>query len=343
VTGPRQTWQMRPATLLRIVLPLLLLGLILSQLDFSELWIRLKGMNPIMYVLGVLVSPLYVAAGALRWHCILAAAVHRRASYWFLLKHYVISLSVGQFTPATIGTDVYRVILAGKRYGSYDLQIIAIILEKFVALAAAILAVFALHPFIDDYIAADITLVEDLHEFLTLVLAVCAVAALGAFFLQSRDRLKPLLRKGVASYNLLAKNIAGRLSTSASLAVDETRFASVLKNTLTLRTLALAFALSLIGLAAVALRGQILLIGMGYDFPILANLYVVPIMTFLFMLPVSFAGLGIREATYIVLYGMFGIPMESALALSLFSLSAALIVNAIGAAAAGASPAFDRA
>ena len=56
-----------------------------------------------------------------------------------------------------------------------------------------------------------------------------------------------------------------------------------------------------------------------------------PVLYFIFLLPISFGSLGIREGAYILLYGLFGVPAETALVVSFFNLLGVLLNNLIGA------------
>jgi uncharacterized membrane protein YbhN (UPF0104 family) len=80
-----------------------------------------------------------------------------------------------------------------------------------------------------------------------------------------------------------------------------------------------------------AVGNQIFFIAVNYDLPFLVNLFVVPVLYFVFLLPISFGSLGIREGAYILLYGAFGVPMETALLVSFFNLLGLLLNNLIGA------------
>jgi len=54
-------------------------------------------------------------------------------------------------------------------------------------------------------------------------------------------------------------------------------------------------------------------------------------MFFIFILPISFGTLGIREGAFIFFYGIFGMDQEAALLLSFLSLSGRLLNVVIGA------------
>ncbi|MBU1909975.1 MAG: flippase-like domain-containing protein, partial [Verrucomicrobia bacterium] len=89
-------------------------------------------------------------------------------------------------------------------------------------------------------------------------------------------------------------------------------------------------ALSLANLFIAALGNQIFFRAVGYPLPFLANLFVLPVLMFVFLLPISFGSLGIREGAYILLYGLFGVPPETALLVSFFNLAGLLLNNLIG-------------
>ena len=79
-----------------------------------------------------------------------------------------------------------------------------------------------------------------------------------------------------------------------------------------------------------AFINQILFCSLGYDLPIIVNIFLTPIFFFIYLLPISFGSLGIREGANIVLYGLFGVPAEIALLISFYNLSGILLNNAIG-------------
>jgi hypothetical protein len=48
------------------------------------------------------------------------------------------------------------------------------------------------------------------------------------------------------------------------------------------------------------------------------------------MMPISFAGLGVREGVFVVMYGIFGVASEISLAVSFASLAALLVAISVG-------------
>ncbi|MFH0766419.1 MAG: lysylphosphatidylglycerol synthase domain-containing protein, partial [Calditrichota bacterium] len=68
----------------------------------------------------------------------------------------------------------------------------------------------------------------------------------------------------------------------------------------------------------------------GYELPFLVNLFVTPLLYFVYILPISFGNVGVREGAHIFFYGLFGVPPETALMVSFFGFAGALLNQAIG-------------
>jgi uncharacterized protein (TIRG00374 family) len=69
-----------------------------------------------------------------------------------------------------------------------------------------------------------------------------------------------------------------------------------------------------------ALQGQIFLRALGYDLSFLANLFVAPLLVLVLTLPITVGGVGVREGAYVLFYGVFGVPAETALLVSFCNL-----------------------
>ena len=58
----------------------------------------------------------------------------------------------------------------------------------------------------------------------------------------------------------------------------------------------------------------------GFELPFVVNLFVIPIINIIALLPISFGGVGVRETSFIFLYGLFGVSPEGALFISILDL-----------------------
>ena len=89
------------------------------------------------------------------------------------------------------------------------------------------------------------------------------------------------------------------------------------------------------------LGGRLLLLALGVDLPFVVHLFVWALMNFFMLLPVSIAGFGVREASFILLFGLFGVSRETSLAASFLALACTLAAIGPGG-LVWLSRAFDR-
>ena len=85
---------------------------------------------------------------------------------------------------------------------------------------------------------------------------------------------------------------------------------------------------SIRGLAAVGV--YCFFISLGHQVPITVALFAFSLIFLVFMLPISFGSLGVREGAYIVVFGLFAVPREVALAASFLGLAALLATIGVG-------------
>lgn len=313
------------ARVARWLIPLAIIFVIFRIMDWNRFFSVLAHANRWLVIAGILYFPLVILVGALRWYTMLRAYHAERVHYAAALKDYWSGLAVGVFAPASLGWDVYRVAVATRRYGNVIANSATIVVEKMMALLTCASLVSLLVPFMN--IAADNSdlqyAIKAAYVLLTGTLGVLAISLLisrrGAsirFFQRISARVMQILerlswRKGV---------LTNQKNTLAVI------FAPLRSPGILLRVTFFSFLIQL----ASAVGNQIFFISVDYDLPFLVNLFVVPVLYFVFLLPISFGSLGIREGAYILLYGAFGVPMETALVVSFFNLFGILLNNLAG-------------
>jgi len=298
---------------------------IYRSIDWHKFVSVLTQVNPWLILAGILYYPLVILMGALRWHTMLRAYHAERVRYAVSLKDYWSGLAIGVFAPASLGWDVFRVVVATRRYGNVIANSATIVVEKVMALLTCASLVTLLFPFMN--IAADNSelqqVIKTTHIVLVGTLGVLAIVLLmtrhGAtvrFFQSISGRLMQLLSRLSQRKDMLA-------AQKTSLAIT---FAPLRRPDILLSITIFSFLIQLTS----AVGNQIFFASVNYDLPFLVNLFVVPILFFVFLLPISFGSLGIREGAYILLYGAFGVPMETALLVSFLNLSGILLNNLVG-------------
>jgi glycosyltransferase 2 family protein len=324
-------WLSRLRKVFYWVLPVVILTMIFRRIDLVEFKENIFRSNPWLFALGIAFCPIVIMIGAVRWRTMMDHYLKRKLPMKFMFRHYWIGLAIGWFAPASVGWDIYRVAVLGRRFGRYDLNVAAILFEKFIALLSMVVLIVILYPFVKNLIITNSGLLDQLLRFANIVLVILGVVILGVALLkhhkvmlmisQKLERLiKTTMARAAAVVGLGDKNIQLKLSLS-----------ELVRPIITCRPLLQIFLLSVAIQVVSAIRDQIFFQAIGYDIPFVVNLFLVPIFYFIFLLPISFGSLGIREGTCILLYGLFGVPAEVALLVSFFNLSGMLLNNAIGA------------
>ncbi len=131
------------------------------------------------------------------------------------------------------------------------------------------------------------------------------------------------------NFLLILRKITGKLGVGDKCEDKKISFQAIMVpivNPKVVGAIILSFAIQLVS----SFKSQVFFCALDYDIPFLVNLFVTPTLYFIFLLPISFGSVGIREGVYIILYGIFGVPVEVALLISFFNFSGMLLNNIIG-------------
>lgn len=288
-------------TWLRLLGPVLL-ALLLWQLDFDQvLKTILRADFASMIWATILILPL-IALKTVRWQVILSA---QSISYRFLpaLVAYFASLFVGFLTPGRLGefTKALYVWQDGKlaetQPVSFGRAFSGVIADRIFDLAAVV--------------------VVSALALASLATGWAVWAALLAVSILAGGGLVAFLHPG--AYQGLQR-LAGRLGKGVEKIFSEGGWLSEMRSGLVqLRGRYLAIAVTLTIVAYVLYFGQCYLLAKALNLPLsyLQVSYAIALGGFVTLLPVSFSGLGTREATMVAYLATLGISAEPALSFSL--------------------------
>lgn len=267
--------------------------------------------------------------GAWRWQSLSARYGGTRFSLGQAVAEYWKSLAVGLLLPGSIGSDAYRVLLAGRRSGLYLRAAYVIVVEKLAALAACMLLVAAAYPVLG------VNHLPDTVNTVVHALYWGAVALGGLVILIALTGLGRWVARLAAALgsriDAVAVRVAALASRRAGAAIEPPAGTEARRSALAPYVALPALGFSLAVFVLVAAQSQLLFLAFGHPVGFTANLFVTPLLTLLYALPISFGGLGLREGAFILAYGAFGVPMETALVISLCGLVGNLLTYAIGA------------
>jgi uncharacterized protein (TIRG00374 family) len=320
-----------PPTLIRRLfywgLPVAILFVVFRQVDLQVFRENLLRTDPIWVLVALVASPFVVSLGALRWNYLLRNCIDGRIPLAYSNRQYWMGLPLGMFVPAGLGWDAYRVLAIARRYGHYTMNMGVILVEKAMALVICMLLIVLIYPLIAP--------VGESPQLSRISVTACILLAATLVFLASAFMLRHF-----RIIRIHLKRLESRLSDIILAGVRRIRPGyRISTGALPVRHLVQPLASPLhfaplmfysLAIQVVAAAGaQLYFIAVGYDIPFLVNLFVTPVLFFIFLLPVSFGSLGVREAAYIILYGMFGVPMETALLVSFLAMAGLLLNNLI--------------
>jgi len=248
--------------------------------------------RPILFLATV---ALYVASqgmSAFRWQ-LLAGLNGIPGGYSDYLAYYFIGMFTNVFVPGLVGGDALRALYLGRRHKLIGQAFASVMADRGIGLLTLFwLAATA---------ALCITRVRLPVSVLRVTLAAGAISLLAYL-------AAPLLANWLSRKSRFNRLLAPMVPYMC-------------------RPIALAPAIGLSALLQLSLAAcQYLLgIGLGLDIALTTFVLIVPITNVIASLPITINGLGMREASYLVLLGMAGVSKEQAVALSILYFAATLI------------------
>ena len=310
------------------IIPPVILVYIFMNIDINSFFTSLKNIELKYYLLALVLYPLIICVGAYRWYYLKRKMINPSIPLSFSMNNYWIGRSVGFLAPGSIGWDIYRIIAATRKYGSLIKNTFVAVIEKILGLSVCSLIIIVSFPFLDissnDVINRIMILAYII--FFSLVVFV-AIAGLFSKRFEFVTRIANRVQK-----SLLDKLKNTRFKFSQYLK-QETGEDQEIKYNLKriIPSIPVLLILSIIIQLIASFAVYLIIKSLNYDLPYYVPLFIAPVLTFIFLLPISFGSLGIREGAYIVFYGIFGMDQEAALLLSFLTLSGALFTVLIGA------------
>ena len=309
-------------------LPVIILYVIFQQIDLNEFIQNLKQANIVLIIFGVILCPATMLLGGLRWHLLAREYNQIAIPLSFSLQHYWMGFPIGVFVPGSLGWDAYRIIAVGRRFGQYVMNAVAILAEKFIALLGCAVMIFVLYPFVP--------LDSTSHPITYIVIGSCCILFLYLLVIvsikiaRSRTRAGPIFVKLEKKIFATLNRILLKVSRNVTKRPATVSLWKMLRPMMKLRSILILIGLT-IGMQFISASfNQLFFVGLDYDLPFIVNLFIAPILFFIYVLPISFGSIGVREGAHIILYGFFGVPAETALLVSFFALSGLMLNNLIG-------------
>jgi glycosyltransferase 2 family protein len=299
---------------IKIAVSLALLALLFSKIDIGQLWAIARRASVLWLGVALVIYAVNLIASTWRWYVLLDAQEVWVRPRW-LFGSFMVASFFNNFLPSNIGGDVIRISDTAKAARSRTLAATVVLMDRGLGLMALVLvaavgasAAGAVHP-----AALPIWPVWLWAGFL----AGAAASAPAVFAPAGFGRLLQPLTVFHPEW------VGNRIETLTSVLA---RFGA------RPRALATCFATAVFVQATMVVFYFAVAHALHLNVSLSDIAVIVPISFVVQMLPVSFGGFGVREATFSIYFSRIGQPIESAIAMSLVGQALIMLFSLTGAA-----------
>ena len=281
--------------LVRFTVTAALLGLVLRRIELDRLLQIASEVQPGYVVLLFVCSLTERIFGAWRWYLLLRDH-HSAITFGAVLRLTFVSALVGVLLPGAVGTYAVRAYGIARITSDLGISVASLVADRLLVGMAMLIVLCVGLITAGNLFPPEIVRWTAFAAVGTTVGALIVVhPGVGALFgkMLRYGGLRPLQRVTAACYAFMAELRRQPLEMVVFLIA--------------------ALLLQLIRVSVVTAG----LWAVGIDVSPLVVLVLMPITVFALLIPISFAGLGIREATFVYLLGLIGVPAEAAFARAL--------------------------
>jgi hypothetical protein len=289
--------------MLRFLLSTVLIVILFWQIGLAKILQFMHQVNLLVVLIALLLTFISIVLSAYKWR-ILILSQGFSPPLKTLTGLYFIGLFFNNFLPTSIGGDIVRIYELGKKIGHQQYAAASVIAERIIA-ALSLGLLVAISLFLNYKMT---------KPFLQPILVFIVVCGLLFWFFRyltvSNDFLEKISRQIALAVEPFTKNLASLLQLD--FAFLRVMFYSILFH------------------LTVVLINLLLFRAIGAQVPLIYYFIFIPIILALSMLPISFNGLGIREAGYAYFFSKVGLPAAQAVAVSIYFFLVVSIISLIG-------------
>jgi glycosyltransferase 2 family protein len=301
-------WRVRLLVLAKLAVSSILLYWILSRANLAEIFAAAASVSVPLLLLAYSLDLLGLLISSTRWRGLLRAQ-GVDVPVGFLVKSFMVANFFNNLLPSTVGGD------ASRAYDSYQAAsrtadaMASVIVDRLLGLLALVSFAVVSLPF-----------ARELTADLPALPAWIAVAGLGLSAL-----VWVVFLGGARFLGRMAGPLPGpvkRLAKRVSSAFAAYRGQH--------RVLGVAFALSVLLQANVVFQFVLIAAAMGLPVPIVGFVLIVPLATFIMMIPVTINGIGLREGALALFLAAYGVGSSEAVAFAWLLYLGGLIQGVLG-------------
>lgn len=295
----------------KIIISGSLIAWILNNANLVTIWDTIKQADFGLIIAAFFLFYVGYLIIAKRQHTLLSAQ-NIQVTIPFLLQSFAVGIFFSNLLPSTIGGDASRMYDVWRVAGSKSKAVSVILIDRFFGMFAMV--IFGL-------IAAMLsTRVREAVPGIVLYMALALLAMLAVLWVVfgSGARLIDWFQNLALGPFSFVQRMASKIIQGFELFKGR---GDVLR-----RATAWSFLLQLNVIAHFILIAHAL----DIDVPVLAMFVIIPVAVILMLIPVSINGIGLREAVFVFLFGIYGVAVESAVAFAWVALAMLLVQGVVG-------------
>jgi uncharacterized protein (TIRG00374 family) len=273
----------RPNKIIIILIKILVSGgllyAVISKTGIERVLTTLKGINVFSFVVAVLIYMLTVYLSTIRWRLLL----HERFKMKRLFSLYFIGSFFNHLLPGIIGGDAVKAYYLYRETGQGSSAVASVFMDRYIGFTALMLVGLIAFPFGFSYFRGSY-----IEWILPLMVLLFITGSFFVFGLRIGRRIK--LLAGFYDYFTLYKG----------------------KKSVIMKTLFISIMIQTIIIFAVYVLSR----GLRVDVPLLPLFIFIPVISTIASIPISISGIGVREASFVLLFGFLGISPIQATAIS---------------------------
>lgn len=279
---------------------------ILANLDLAKVISIFSSLDPLYIILALLMQVPIIVIKAVKWK-VLIRPFNRKFPLAEAVKAWLIGFSIGIVTPGRMG-DFTRACYLRDRL-DFGKSLMTVVFDRIIdVLVLFILTIIGIVMFAS-FVSTGIS-----NEIFTLLIMALFIAFLGGIYLMTKKAL--VSRIFGPFYRLL---VPKKYSKRARKAFDDF-YKGLDAMGRDKRVIALSTGIGVIAWVFMIIQTYILSLAMETGLSLLVIASIMPLITLLDALPISFSGVGTRDAAMIFLFSLMSLSAEAAVSFSLLIL-----------------------
>ena len=297
--------------MLKAVIAATLIVIIVSKVNLDDVWLAFSKADKWMIAGAFLLYFVGLCIIATRWKLLLAVQ-GVTASFLTLVKSMMVAIFFNNFLPSTIGGDAMRAYdtwkLGGGKTQSVSIVFIDRLLGVFTLFTLALLALLLT--------SLEVSFIPNIKLWIMMAV-ISGFVGIYILFFQAKPISQFLHQHDLSKPNVLLRLLEKIFDV---FAVYNGRPG----------VLVIALLLSVLLQVNVILHYYLLALSLGIDVPLQAMFIIVPVAIVVMMVPVSINAIGVREAIFVTMFGLYGVSNADALAFSWMSFILITVLGVIG-------------